>query len=343
MSDRRSLFALSIAAALLMSFASAVSADDVAFPDASGDNAGHVSDDPSTPAAGALDVVSIAHGHRPGDYLEPDILVHRVEMRDSWANSVLEERDGRAVHLDLFFTHPGGNGYVWLGVEEDGSLSAPVRSNDFRTEDTQAGFAHAWRADDRTVVIELTRSQIWPSDPQGLSEYTWFARTWDTGCEADETGHEISPCYDFAPDDRAMHHVLAGSGSTDCADGVDNDGDLAADFGDDPGCSTTRDPFEGLSDADGDCNRSKCGGPSFRLRFGRDGQYRLFRGRVASPLRECLSERLVSLYRVSRGPDERLTRSGVHPNGRWLDFVPERPGRYYVEVRARETRADDGV
>jgi hypothetical protein len=319
-------------------------ADVVFESDPAGDNAGYSTADPSVATAGALDIASITHRHRAGGYRQPDVLVHEVEMHAPWSNDALASGPGKDADMTLFFTHAEGHALVSLTVADDGSLSAPVTVSSWDTEETQVGFARAWRSDARTVVVEVTRHQIWPGDPERLSEYRWNVSTSDFRCDQDLADESLDACYDFAPDDEPLRHVLSGPGSTDCRDGFDNDGDGAADYGEDPGCSSADDPFEGLSDADGDCNRI-CEGPAFELRLdrGEPGASQTFlRARVESSLEQCISDRIVSFFRLSRGPDQRLHRTGVQPNGRWLSYLPDRPGRYYAVVHARETSSQEG-
>lgn len=328
MKSRRFVIAI-LGWAMLFSLGSPAFGDVMAASDPQGDNAGF--SESGSPASGRLDLASIQHSHVPSPYyLDPDYLVHTISMFSAWDNELLEPRSD--VYLQLAFRHRGGTGFVDIQANPDGSLAAPVYSAVFGNESTQAGFAKAWRVDDRTVAVALMRSQIWPGHGSELRSYQWRVQATDQGDCSNLVGDQHLSCADLAPDNGEMIHVLLGPGSVDCSDDVDNDGDGLADD-DDAGCSSDDDPFEGFSDAEGDCDRDRCESPAFTLRLDHNPNgFPLLRGRVRSSLKGCLSERLVYLYRIRRGADRSVTRSGTPNDGKWLNFLPDHPGRYYVVV-----------
>ena len=68
----------------------------------------------------------------------------------------------------------------------------------------------------------------------------------------------------------------------------------------------------------------------------------IFRGRVSSPNDNCIEDRVVSLFRVLRGDDQRIDGDESEDNGTWdIDVEGDpAPGRYYVRITPRALGAD---
>lgn len=68
----------------------------------------------------------------------------------------------------------------------------------------------------------------------------------------------------------------------------------------------------------------------------------IFRGRVTSPNRNCIENRVVRLFRVRRGDDQLIDTDVSEDNGSWdIDVEGDpAPGRYYARISARRLGAD---
>ena len=324
------LVCVASACLLLLGRMSPASADVFSLADPVGDNAGFNAQ--GDPVHGRLDIVRIELSHMGPPYADPAYLVHTIEMQDDWDSALLDPM--QVVTLNVSIQHEGGNTDVTFRQGEDGSLVAPVSfyPGGYR-ESIPVGFAEVWRPDSRTISFAIARSQIWPEHPDLLREYEWRASTEDRRC-SNAWADVVASCYDLAPDGDggALRHVILGPGSLDCRDEADNDHDGAVDT-EDAGCASADDPFEGLSDAEGDCDRAMCP-DDLRMSIGIDRDethaHPLFSGRIRTSLKACLSERFVYLYRVAKGNDPVLQRTGTGDGGRWAAFLPKERGRYYA-------------
>ncbi len=68
----------------------------------------------------------------------------------------------------------------------------------------------------------------------------------------------------------------------------------------------------------------------------------IFRGRVMSPNNNCIEDRLIRLFRVRDGNDQRIDTDESEDDGRWdIDVEGDpRPGDYYVRIPRSTLGAD---
>jgi hypothetical protein len=59
-----------------------------------------------------------------------------------------------------------------------------------------------------------------------------------------------------------------------------------------------------------------------------------FKGRVNSATNDCIQDRLVSVFRVRRGPDEKIRKDYTGPRGRWIVNVRRAHGRFYARIHS---------
>jgi hypothetical protein len=59
-----------------------------------------------------------------------------------------------------------------------------------------------------------------------------------------------------------------------------------------------------------------------------------FKGRVRSATNECIRSRLVSVFRVRKGPDERIGKDYTNSLGRWVVDVRGAHGRYHSKIHS---------